>query len=256
VNWYRKAQDDENEDILGEAIVDSIYPDIPASIAPEHRVCETFYDIEGFRVRLFIAASQKKGYLGATEDLPSRVCLDINDGSINGAYFREFPLPQEATEIWGADQYLADEGRYKHQCPGGIVGPGLDLLPNGRATFMEYLSEVIPMMKLRMERFNQLPAKGSIMSKWDRKDKYGDRTVMFFEISPSSISYPIGDKYVMSVDRWWKALREVLFSTGKMRSMLSESPPSWESLTPQEFKAIKETLEGGIAAGSFIPRSP
>jgi hypothetical protein len=233
MNWYRKAQE---EDLLKDVVEEVVYP------APEQRsttTCESIFMVDGEKVRLWIITGGEPA-------------LAFEDHSFS----ERFPVKDER---WTSQSWDKGEGKYLHQNKENIVGPGLDVLPNGKWTLLDFVRRNLPLKKLRNQRYNSLPIKGNISSRkfLDREN----RTKVSFQsdlnphrfspVSAESANYGgrMDDVVARLAPPWWKEYSS--FINPLYDSNMHGA--SYENLSQEQFDHLVKLLEKGLASGAIVP---
>jgi hypothetical protein len=116
----------------------------------ETDICETIYLVDGYEVRLWII-------VGGTPALDFYRTRDT--GESNGGFTQRYPIVEEWAEFIKPKPTLGgrERGRFRHQDPKNIQGPKFDVLPNGEADLIAFVSQNKANMELRNQRYYNLP---------------------------------------------------------------------------------------------------
>ena len=240
MNWYKKALSNDDPD-PDDDMMSSIHEVlVPKTDMTGTKTCESFYDIMGERIQLWMI----------TGGTPALAFAD------DYSFTERFPK----VEAWGDKHWNMDTGRYDHQDPNNVKGPTYDVLPNGKWTLINYAQRNIPLKKLREERFKALPIYGKLISK-GYQDKVSGVRVRFTthidkrDFDPVKVEsrYYKGDpiELIARAKGWWGKYAEFInpvFLYNRDRYGNAHI----EDLDQEDFDQMLVLLREGVATGAIL----
>ena len=205
------------------------------------RACETVYDVDGVKIRLWII-------VGGTP------AIDFE----NYGFSKRFP----DVEKWSDKNWDKNICRYKHQIyhePKELQGPTFEVLPNGEQDILDFIKENLPKMELSLRRSMELIdiLKGKNAKVKESGHGYnlvskGKRDIE--EHTVARVEWLIRDLFVSSLtiisivyagfvnekinlfSQWWNDLKNII-------NPIDNSVKYWCDISEEKYQEIKAHVE-------------
>lgn len=210
--------DDTDEELVGDLAENVLWEMAPWTKSVKQvatSACETLYDVDGEKVRLWII-------------MGGEPCLAFED------YFdaQKFPV----VEKYSDENWIKLQGRYRHQDKSNMLGPtAQELLPEGLKTIHDFVQKNIGKKRTRDSRYERFPIKNPIRSK--TKASSGGFVEMQFDPRPSGIVISTPTDTVPR-SSWWVRLDSIKRSIAGGQS--SFATIAWENLTDDQYRMLSD----------------